>query len=1030
MARKEFLSPEARHRFDNPPVLTSEQRSIFLQAPTWATEYVRQLQTPSNKVGFLLQVGYFRIVSRFFVSSRYDQKDVDFVAEKISVDSNAVDMNDYCGTTFSRHQEDILAYFGFTPFTQRGFEALLQEAERLAHVQTRPHLIFEGLVSFLQEYHIEIPTYAAIRTILEKALDNFERDLESILSKNLTVEDIYLLDQLLQQHTSFQEDSKTHLKIKRYEITFFKRISQSMEAKHIRERVHNFQHLKKMYLQLVHVSYRLKLSDATIQFYAEYVINNQVPQIATRSTIRYLLLIAFIIHQYYLLGDALILTLNSAVSNYLNSIENQVKQELYQNRMHTAQLVSSVAHRSITHIDVLATIEKIIADNTLPPVDKITAIDQLLKKKRLSQKLLQEDEQRLKSLKEVNQRVNDREDYYLALEKGSSKLTIKVGEIIKVLTVSATSPGKDILSAFNYYQEKNGTITPSAIVPTDFLGMEEQQRVLTPEGKLRTGLYRIFLFREIRDSIKSGALAIDSSYDYRSFEEYEIPSNLWNKEKEKLLAQAGLTTYTNPRVSLLKLNKQLNAQIKQTNEHIDLGKNKQVYFDPGGDWHLMKDKREEEETDGESLYPQEYVIPLLEVLTTIENASGFTSVFTHHGIDYVPKRPEQKLFFAGILGYGCNIGIRKFSFMSKGIRTNSLETTALHYFSPEILIQANDKLLAFSNALPLTEHFRRDTEFIHTSSDGQKFDVSVASLVASPSFKYFGNGRGVTLYSFLDESGQLFYSTAFSAAEPESHYVLDGLTHNEVVLPNAHSTDTHGFSEPVFAVTGLLGIEFRPRFARFHHQQLYSIDEVRTYKEQGLKIAPNLKINLEHLETHWDEILRLVCTIKLGYSKASTLFRRLNSYSKQHPLYKALKDLGRLYKTKYVYQYMDDELIRKTVSGSLSKIESSNNFSKAITVGNNQELIWATRREQLIAEGCKRLIANAVNAYNLLLLSEKLMQTRSQQEKQALLEKIVRTSTQSWAHINLVGEYDFSDGKEFKIFDFNALMQLNLIAEN
>lgn len=616
------------------------------------------------------------------------------------------------------------------------------------------------------------------------------------------------------------------------------------------------------------------------------------------------------------------------------------------------------------------------------------------------------------------------------LKKGSSKLTNKVGEIIKVLTPSATSPGKDILTAFIYYQEKNGTITSTGAIPTDFLGMEEKQRVLTHEGKLRTALYKIFLFREIRDSIKSGALAIDSSYDYRSFEEYEIPATLWNREKEKLLAQAGLTAYSNPRETLLKLNEELNSQIKKTNKHINLGTNKQVYFDSGGDWHLMKDKRDEEETDTETLYPQEYIIPLLEVITTVENASGFTSVFNHHGLDYVPKRPEQKLFFASILGFGCNIGIRKFSFMSKGIRTSSLETTALHYFSPEILIQANDKLLAFSNALPLTEHFRRDTEFVHTSSDGQKFDVSVASLVASPSFKYFGNGRGVTLYSFLDESGQLFYSTAFSAAEPESHYVLDGLTHNEVVLPNAHSTDTHGFSEPVFAVTGLLEIEFRPRFARFHHQQLYSIDEVRTYKEQGLKIVPDLKINLEHLENHWDEILRLVCTIKLGYSKASTLFRRLNSYSKQHPLYKALKDLGRLYKTKYVYQYMDDELIRKTVSGSLSKIESSNNFSKAITIGNNQELIWATRREQLIAEGCKRLIANAVNAYNLLLLSEKILQARSQQEKQTLLNKIIHTSTQSWAHINLVGEYDFSEGKEFKTFDLDALMQLNLTAEN
>jgi len=58
------------------------------------------------------------------------------------------------------------------------------------------------------------------------------------------------------------------------------------------------------------VARRLKLSDAAIQFYAEYVINNQIPQVAARSTIRYLLLISFIIHQYYLLGNALILTLN------------------------------------------------------------------------------------------------------------------------------------------------------------------------------------------------------------------------------------------------------------------------------------------------------------------------------------------------------------------------------------------------------------------------------------------------------------------------------------------------------------------------------------------------------------------------------------------------------------------------------------------------------------------------------------------------------------------------------------------------
>lgn len=1030
MPRKEYLSQEARQRFDWPPILSAEQKLIFLQAPLWAHEYVRQLQTPSNKVGFLLQVGYFRIVSKFFVPGRFLQDDVDFVTDKISVDVNAVEMADYEGNTARRHQKDILEYFGFSGFDKSAGEAMLYEAERLAHVQTRPHLIFQGMVSFLQEHHIEIPTYQTIKTILDKALVTFESNLEAILTRNLTPDDTLLLDNLLNEHQSYEEDLKKHLKVKRYEITFFKRISQSMETKHIHERQENFQHLKGMFLQIVHVARRLRLSDSAIQYYAEYVINNQIPQIASRGKIRYLLLIAFVIHQYYLLGDALILTLNSAVTSFINGCEEDVKLRLYESRLHTAQLVQSATHRSITHIDVLRAIETIIADTKIGPQEKITAIDELLKKKRLSQKLLAEDGERLRALSDTNQKVSDREDYYTALETGSSKLSGKVSDIIKMLVPSSSSSDKDVLTALEYYRERNGTITQSTAVPTAFLDMEEQQRVLTTAGKLRPGLYKVFLFKAVKDSIKSGAIAIDSSYDYRAFEEYEIPASLWQKEKENLLERAGLLRHSNSRVTLLQLNEKLNTQVRQTNEHIALGENKQVSFDTDGGWHLAKDKSDEDSTPLEDFYPQEYVIPLLEVLTTVENAAGFTAVLTHQGIDYVPKRPELKLFLAAIVGFGCNIGIRRFSYMSKGIKTNALETTALQYFSVESVIQANDKLLAFSNGLPLTEHFKQHVGFTHTSSDGQKFDVSVESLASSPSFKYFGNGRGITLYSFLDESGQLFYSTAFSAAEPESHYVLDGLTHNEVILPDAHSTDTHGFSEPVFAVTGLLGIEFRPRFARFHHQQLYAINEPRTYREQGYKICPDFKINLEHLENHWDDILRLVCTIKLGYAKSSTLFRRLNSYSKQHPIYKALKDLGRLYKTAYIYQYMDDQRIRKSVSGALSRIESSNNFAKAITLGNNRELIWATRKEQLIAEGCKRLIANAINTYNLLLLSEKLVQTADVHEKKILLDKITQTSTHRWAHINLAGEYDFSDGQAYRVFDFKVLNELRLTPEN
>ncbi len=61
-----------------------------------------------------------------------------------------------------------------------------------------------------------------------------------------------------------------------------------------------------------------------------------------------------------------------------------------------------------------------------------------------------------------------------------------------------------------------------------------------------------------------------------------------------------------------------------------------------------------------------------------------------------------------------------------------------------------------------------------------------------------------------------------------------------------------------------------------HENTLYSIDAVSTYRESGYRIKPDAKINFELLIENWDEILRFMLTIKMGYSKASTLIRRLN----------------------------------------------------------------------------------------------------------------------------------------------------------
>ena len=124
------------------------------------------------------------------------------------------------------------------------------------------------------------------------------------------------------------------------------------------------------------------------------------------------------------------------------------------------------------------------------------------------------------------------------------------------------------------------------------------------------------------------------------------------------------------------------------------------------------------------------------------------------------------------------------------------------------------------------------------------------------------------------------------------------------------------------------------------------------------------------IEEQWDQILRFIATIKLKETTASQLFRRLSSYSKQHPLYRALKAFGQIIKSIFLLKYIDDVTLRQVIEKQLNKLESANKFLKAVFYGNNQEFSQETKDEQLVAEGCKRLIANAIILWNYLYLSE------------------------------------------------------------
>jgi len=336
----------------------------------------------------------------------------------------------------------------------------------------------------------------------------------------------------------------------------------------------------------------------------------------------------------------------------------------------------------------------------------------------------------------------------------------RVAEIVKEMDFNGDSD--KLLSSIAYYKEKDGAVGQTA--PTGHLSPKEAKAIFDDAGKIRVSLYKALLFVHVADAIKAGALNVRHSYKYRSLDDYLIPKESWNQEREGLLRRAELAGMADCGKTLKTVTQVLDNQFQHTNRRILNDENSHVHFRNDGTFYVSTPKLETDDDERiTSLFPESRYISLLEVLASVNRLTGFVDNFEHWQVTRNRTKPSEKTFFAGIIGYGCFIGTRKIAHISNPINESELENAIRWYFSLDNIHAANDGILKFLDDLDLPELFRNQPGVLHTSSDGQKYDMAVDSLNANYSFKYHGQEKGVTAYGFLDERQLLFYSTVFSS---------------------------------------------------------------------------------------------------------------------------------------------------------------------------------------------------------------------------------------------------------------------------
>lgn len=145
----------------------------------------------------------------------------------------------------------------------------------------------------------------------------------------------------------------------------------------------------------------------------------------------------------------------------------------------------------------------------------------------------------------------------------------------------------------------------------------------------------------------------------------------------------------------------------------------------------------------------------------------------------------------------------------------------------------------------------------------------------------------------LDQLQPFFYQIVVPGTLRDSLYILEGLLEQQTSLrPKEIMADTSRVRDIIFGLFWLLGYRFSPRLADIGSARFWWINPQADYGV--LNNFAKHRINPDRIKRHWDDMLRVAGSLKLGTVNASELVRSLLKSDKPSGLTIALADIGRI----------------------------------------------------------------------------------------------------------------------------------------
>ncbi|MBB5295804.1 TnpA family transposase [Deinococcus metallilatus] len=397
-------------------------------------------------------------------------------------------------------------------------------------------------------------------------------------------------------------------------------------------------------------------------------------------------------------------------------------------------------------------------------------------------------------------------------------------------------------------------------------------------------------------------------------------------------------------------------------------------------------------------------VDLAALLLEIHAFTGFASAFTHLTDGRAQVKDLPLSVCAVLLAQACNIGLKAVARQDVPALTLSrLSWVQQNYVRAETITAANARLVDAQLDLPLAQSWGGGEV---ASADGLRFIVPVRTIHAGWNSKYFGSQRGVTYYNFTSDQFTGFHGIVVPGTLRDSLFILAGLLEQQTRLdPREIMADTHGYSDVVFGLFALLGYQFSPRLADLADQRFWRLEKNADYG--ALNDLSRHVVNGRLIAEHWEDLLRLAGSLKLGKVKATAVMRTLQRGGSLSGLGRAVAELGRIEKTLYLLAYVHDEAYRRRILGQLNRGEGRHGVGRAVFHGHKGELRQRYREGMEDQLGALGLVVNAIVLWN-----TRYMQVALEDLRHAGMdiqeEDVARLSPLLHEHVNMLGKYDFT----------------------